>query len=192
MRIIQRESTRRNVLAAARALFCAEGVDAVSMEDVAHAANVGRATVYLHFTGKHALLVALLTEDWASQLRLFRKLGDNGQVDDGAIESWLGRVIDGMRSAQGSFAIHRIALGQDERLADMHRAHRRMLASVLLDRLATLGASEVGIRVEAVMIVAEIEYLAAAAAVEWNAEETAAGVKLMTDRLAAFAARPTG
>jgi AcrR family transcriptional regulator len=62
-----RADARRNrekVLAAARAVFAEQGVDA-QMEDVARRADVGVGTVYRHFPTKDALLNALSDELFA-------------------------------------------------------------------------------------------------------------------------------
>jgi AcrR family transcriptional regulator len=59
-----RADARRNrekVLAAARAVFSEQGVDA-QMDDVARRADVGVGTVYRHFQTKDALLMALTDE----------------------------------------------------------------------------------------------------------------------------------
>jgi AcrR family transcriptional regulator len=62
-----RADARRNrekVLAAARAVFADQGVDA-QMDDVARRADVGVGTVYRHFPTKDALLTALTNELFA-------------------------------------------------------------------------------------------------------------------------------
>ena len=62
-----RADARRNrekVLAAARAVFAEQGVDA-QMDDVARQADVGVGTVYRHFPTKEALLNALSDEVFA-------------------------------------------------------------------------------------------------------------------------------
>lgn len=186
-RAAYREATRRNILAAARNLFMTSGVDGASMDDVAIAADVGRATVYLHFAGKQPLLEALLLEDWERQARLFAQ-SPNGETADGdAIATWLRRVVEGMRRASASFALHRVALGQNEAVAGLHRAHRLRLAAVLRERL--LGPNDRGMireRIESLMIVAEIEYLAAAAVTEWQSDEIAVAITAMAERLDAF------
>jgi AcrR family transcriptional regulator len=59
-----RADARRNrerILAAARACFAADGIDA-QMDDVARRAKVGVGTVYRHFPDKAALLAALAAE----------------------------------------------------------------------------------------------------------------------------------
>lgn len=53
---------RRKVLAAAAELFAARGVAAVSMDDVATAAGVGKGTLYRRFGDKSGLAAALLDE----------------------------------------------------------------------------------------------------------------------------------
>lgn len=51
---------RTRILAAAEALFAERGVDAVSMDDVAAAAGVGKGTLYRRFGDKAGLGVAIL------------------------------------------------------------------------------------------------------------------------------------
>lgn len=194
LRSIQRADTRRRLLVAARTLFRTNGVENVSMEDIARGAAVGRATIYLHFPGKPSLLTALLDEDWAGQLVLFERLGDIDADDQEALTAWLLRVVEGMRKAQDSFAIHRAAMGQNPDLVAAHHEHRRKLA-VLLQRALHAGASRpratVEGEIEAEMIVAEIEYFATAAVMMWTQEEVAVGLSLLTERLLRFV-RQTG
>jgi AcrR family transcriptional regulator len=54
---------RARVLDAAARLFAAEGVDAVSMEEVARAAGVGKATLYRRYADKGELSAALIDAD---------------------------------------------------------------------------------------------------------------------------------
>lgn len=51
---------RRAILDAATALFMAEGFGAVSMDSVARAAQVSKATLYAHFSGKEALFLEII------------------------------------------------------------------------------------------------------------------------------------
>ncbi|HWX50862.1 MAG TPA: TetR/AcrR family transcriptional regulator [Roseomonas sp.] len=52
---------RRAILDAAAALFMAEGFGAVSMDAVARAAQVSKATLYAHFPGKEALFLEIIS-----------------------------------------------------------------------------------------------------------------------------------
>src|SRR5438874_797892 len=53
---------RRKILEAAQALFAERGVDQVSMDDVARAAQVGKGTLYRRFGDRASLAFALLDE----------------------------------------------------------------------------------------------------------------------------------
>jgi AcrR family transcriptional regulator len=53
---------RRKILEAAQALFAERGVEHVSMDDVARAAQVGKGTLYRRFGDRSALALALLDE----------------------------------------------------------------------------------------------------------------------------------
>ena len=52
----KKERTRHEIYAAALSLFAARGFDAVSVEQICQAADVARATFFLHFHTKSALL----------------------------------------------------------------------------------------------------------------------------------------
>jgi AcrR family transcriptional regulator len=64
---------RRRVLAAAEELFASRGARAVTMEDIARAAGVGKGTLYRRFPDRASIAVALLDEhERALQERLLR------------------------------------------------------------------------------------------------------------------------
>lgn len=192
LRVAQREDTRRRLLAAGRRLFRDRGVEPVSMEEVASTAQVSRATVYLHFAGKPALLEALLEEDWAGQVKLFERLSSVDFSDSAKLCDWIMRVAEGMLKARDSFAIHRAALGQNPKLTIRHQQHRQCLAEILLK---AIGGMPVGREdqmhrdVEAELIVAELEYFATAAVLGWTREQVASGAALIAGRLQGFAQR---
>ena len=54
------ERAHRQVLEAAAELFAERGIDATSMDAIAHAAQVSKATVYKHWADKQALCLAVL------------------------------------------------------------------------------------------------------------------------------------
>ncbi|MEU8223113.1 helix-turn-helix domain-containing protein [Kribbella sp. NPDC048915] len=55
-----RERTRREIVRQAMALFQANGYNATSLQDIATAAGCSKATVLYHFSGKPAVLAAVL------------------------------------------------------------------------------------------------------------------------------------
>lgn len=192
LRITRREGTRRSLLSAARAEFRLRGVDKVAMEEIAGAAGVSRATVYLHFPGKPALLEALLEEDWEGQVRLFERLGEIDLGDPGRLEGWVMRVAEGMRRARDSFGIHWAALGQNPELTIRHHEHRERLARVLArtaGRDVPDPAANLAGAVEAELIVAELEHFATAAAIGWSDAQVSLALPLIVRRLSDFAER---
>jgi len=53
----KKERTRQEIYRAAMELFVARGFDAVTVEDICHAADVAKGTFFLHFPAKDALLL---------------------------------------------------------------------------------------------------------------------------------------
>lgn len=71
---------RERLLESARGLFAAEGIRAVSVEQLLDASDVGRASFYRHFASKDDLVVAVLThysERWRALLN--RQIPERGQ-----------------------------------------------------------------------------------------------------------------
>jgi AcrR family transcriptional regulator len=58
----EKSDTRLRILKAARGVFGREGLAAVTMEQIAHEASVGVATVYRHFGDKESLIRAYIEE----------------------------------------------------------------------------------------------------------------------------------
>lgn len=66
------ERNRAAILAAAGRLICEEGLDRVSMDDIAAAAEVGKGTLFRRFTDREGLIRALIddrTEQWWGRVR---------------------------------------------------------------------------------------------------------------------------
>lgn len=63
--LVAQVSGRARILSAARALFTAQGFAAVSMQQIADAAAVNKATLYHHFRDKEDLFVSVMMEEFA-------------------------------------------------------------------------------------------------------------------------------
>ncbi|MCL2600307.1 MAG: TetR/AcrR family transcriptional regulator, partial [Treponema sp.] len=51
----EKAARRKNILSCTRELIMSQGVDRVSMEDIAHKAELSKATLYLYFPSKEAI-----------------------------------------------------------------------------------------------------------------------------------------
>ena len=183
LRTIQKETTRARILATARQLFRDSGIAGVSMDDIASAAEVGRATIYLHYSGKPALLVDLLNEDWERQARLFERLAAEKTIDRAVMSAWLNKVVRGVQGAKDSFVLHRFALSLDDNVGVSHQAHRTRLASILTRRFTAFSDDPVRLKIEGALMVAQLEHLGIASAISWDARETQLAVELLTEAL---------
>jgi AcrR family transcriptional regulator len=72
----EREKTerRRSILNCARALILSQGVDRVSMEDIARKAELSKATLYLYFSGKEIIFNEICEESARIFLGHFKPL----------------------------------------------------------------------------------------------------------------------
>ena len=76
----EREKTerRRAILNCARELILLQGVDQVSMEDIARKAELSKATLYLYFSGKEVIFNEICEEAARFFLNHFKPLLENG------------------------------------------------------------------------------------------------------------------
>lgn len=150
---------RRKVLAAAEELFAARGVAAVSMDDVAAAAGVGKGTLYRRFGDKSGLASALLDERESQLQRDLLSgpppLGPGAEPVDrlaAFVDAYLGFVIthlDLVAMSQTASAGARLRIGShrlwvrhcDMLLAEAGTPDPQVRADVLL---AALTAEQVG------------------------------------------------
>ncbi|MDO9712799.1 TetR/AcrR family transcriptional regulator [Paracraurococcus lichenis] len=113
---------RRAILAAATRLFMAEGYGAVSMDAVAKAAAVSKATLYAHFGAKDRLFAAIITEACETMRGL--ACGEAGAEDlppRAALRRlgrhWLGFLLD-----RHAVAVRRIVVAEGPRFPELARA----------------------------------------------------------------------
>jgi AcrR family transcriptional regulator len=91
----EREKTerRRAILNCARELILSQGVDQVSMEDIARKAELSKATLYLYFSGKEVIFNEICEDAARFFLNHFKPLLENGVSGmDGIRYFWRGYV----------------------------------------------------------------------------------------------------
>ncbi|MGG5823790.1 TetR/AcrR family transcriptional regulator [Falsiroseomonas sp. HW251] len=118
-RILSRK--RRAILDAAALLFCGQGYGAVSMDAVAKAAGVSKATLYAHFTGKDALFAEIVAERLA-QVRAETEAQAPHDLPPAEALRAMGRHWLRFMLAPRTLAIYRIVIGEGARFPDLARA----------------------------------------------------------------------
>ena len=89
-----RDATRRRIIAAARKVFVKKGYTKATIEEITAAAGVSRATLYLHFDSKSALLAAATEKMRAEAMEGLRQLKDVLIRDDRAdLRQWVEWVL---------------------------------------------------------------------------------------------------
>lgn len=84
---------RQTLLDVAARLFAERGVEAVTMSEIAEAANVGKGTLYRHFASKTELCHALLDHEQRElQQRTFARLNDRNAAPRETLEWFLTEV----------------------------------------------------------------------------------------------------
>jgi AcrR family transcriptional regulator len=143
-RALQAEQTRRDILAAARRLFVAQGYAATTLKDVAREAGVSVQTIYDSVGGKHDLVLRLndLIDEEADVTQIAVPLA--GETDPAAVARIPARITARLIERCGD--ILRVVLagsladpGLAVLLREGQRRHRAG-ADAVAARLAALGA----------------------------------------------------
>ena len=91
----EREKTERRkaILNSTRELILSQGVERVSMEDIARKAELSKATLYLYFTGKEVIFNEICEEAARDFLELFKPLLETGLTGIAALRCfWQGYI----------------------------------------------------------------------------------------------------
>jgi AcrR family transcriptional regulator len=134
---------RRQVLAAAARLFAARGVAAVSMDEIAREAAVGKGTLYRRYAHKGELCQALLDENTRRlQAEALDRLRDTGESAVAQLE-YLLDILAGHNDENAELlcAVHDAAFGARRDILYRSAAYewRRMTALALLRRAVARG-----------------------------------------------------
>lgn len=117
-------STADRIRTSARKLFYENGYQASSVGEIAKAAGVSRATIYLHFRTRDDILFEILKEDMRDQLQHFDRLAALPQVNKTAIKKWLLALQKAMDAHRASINLFVVAFDLSKELkasADRHR-----------------------------------------------------------------------
>jgi TetR/AcrR family transcriptional regulator, mexJK operon transcriptional repressor len=112
---------RQAIISAAGELFVAHGYGAVSMDAVARAAGVSKATLYAHFASKDLLFASIISQACRESVAVADILPDPS-ADIGDELSALGGRILRFLLQDRALAIHRVVIGESIRFPELGRA----------------------------------------------------------------------
>lgn len=180
----QRRLTRRRIADAARQCFYEHGVSETSVDQIARLAGVGRATLYLHFANKDAILLELLNANLRGVRLIYRELCDAPYVDVGAARAWLVEYVAALKRHRDAMPLFHLGLASDEAARNMLDAHRDTLATMLGARFPALGDGDARTGARLVLTIARIDQFASAAAEDTPRIDVDTGLDLVAEELA--------
>lgn len=131
------EPTRRTaerILIAARKAFSGKGFFAATVDEIAVAAGLSRATVYLHYRSKDEMLIDLLRENLAAQLEVYAQLASLKRATASSIRKWLLLFRRELDEQRGSLNLFATAGALDLRLEPYVVQHRDNIIDLLGQR----------------------------------------------------------
>ncbi|MGQ9365352.1 TetR/AcrR family transcriptional regulator [Azospirillum sp. ST 5-10] len=106
------------ILRAAGTLFLEAGYGAVSMDAVARAANVSKATLYAHFHSKEALFAAMITGECRHHMASL-SVEEVGRMEAGAALRLIARRFLALILSPKALAAHRVVIGEAHRFPEL-------------------------------------------------------------------------
>jgi TetR/AcrR family transcriptional repressor of mexJK operon len=112
---------RHAILAAASELFMAQGYGAASMDAVARAAGVSKATLYAHFASKDRLFATIINDACHENMTLAELLPEDA-TDLGVALTALGQRMLRFLLEDRALAMHRVVIAESVRFPELGRA----------------------------------------------------------------------
>ncbi|MGW3248563.1 TetR/AcrR family transcriptional regulator [Streptomyces sp. NPDC001070] len=158
LRTEQRDLTRNRVLDGAVTVFADKSFVVATMEDIARAAGVTRATVYAHFGGKAEIIAALTDRVYQVTDGLYAELAAVPQWTRAGVHAWLGRAAASWRvltpTIRVLLAATPSAAGDDGSARDRYlAAHERYVSLLTADARRWRGVTAAQARQRALMAV---------------------------------------
>jgi AcrR family transcriptional regulator len=126
---------RERMLEAARSLFLAHGYGAVSMDAVARAAGVSKATLYAHFESKDRLFATIIATTCSRKWEFLESLSDEGGLRQALID--IASACLGLMLREDSLAVYRMTIAESARFPELGRAFYENGPQAFRERLAT-------------------------------------------------------
>ncbi len=187
-----KDVTRRRICDAARECFIELGLDRTSVEEITVRAGVSRATFYVYFTNKHDVLIEFLRETERERRMLFAHLLRLPKVSRAAVRAWIASHIAAHRAHRRNLHLFHIGLATNPAVQEAIVESRTKIIELLgrrYESFALKGRPSRALarrRVEATLMIIQLEQFCASVANEDNSMDEEAGLDVLTDRLFAF------
>ena len=173
--------TREHIMEAALEAFAERGYAAVTIDDIVRRAGIGRATFYLHFDSKAAVLRELRNTRmtvWSQQ-----DAPRGGAGGRPSIRAFFEKVVDFYTSAPELYQALHQARAADPEFAAAHRATMEANVSEWIEADAMPGADESRLRLAIAMMYTMVDsFMYLWLADGWSLDREAA-IEAMTDAL---------
>jgi AcrR family transcriptional regulator len=184
----QRKMTRRRITDAARECFYEQGVAETSVEEIARRAGVGRATLYLHFANKDAILLDLIASNMRGVRQIYAELCDARRVDAAVVRAWLQDYIAALRRHREAMPLFHLGLATDAGARQHLDDNREALAEMLRARFPALTSDDPRLPVRLALGIERIDQFARAAAEDTPRYDVELGLDLVAEEIAALLA----
>lgn len=186
--------TRARIRRAARVCFAKADLRTVSLEDIAAEAGIGRATLYLYYPNKTALLSELIAQNLRATDRIYGRLLDLPAVTLSNVRDWVAAYVNGVRENNDGLNLFYADITLNEEVWQLIEAHRWRTIAALGQRYPALDVTidDEGVarrKCEAVMAIATIEHFCGAAARPDFQLDRDAGIDILAEHLLALLAR---
>lgn len=181
----QRRLTRRRICEAARRCFYEYGVANTSIDQIARAAGVGRATLYLHFSNKEGILLELLESNLRGVRRIFGQLNGLERVDKASAKRWLEAYVAELRRHRDAMPLFQLGLATDPSARRLLDEHRNCIAEALSEHFPAESRADVRARTRLILAVARVDQVASAAAADEPHIDIDVAMDLAAEELAA-------
>jgi AcrR family transcriptional regulator len=193
LRESHKDLTRRRIRAAARDLFIENGADFTTIDGIAARAGIGRATFYLHYQNKTEVLLDIIQQTETARREIFRQLLRMPKVTPAAIRAWMARFIEIVgEHKQSDLRLIEIGRGAHSGAENIVISSRAQIVEELGARYERFriggrpSAARERKRVEAMLMIAQIEQFCACVVHQPGSYDLDAGLDVLSRRLWEF------
>ncbi|MBA4763139.1 TetR/AcrR family transcriptional regulator [Sphingomonas sp.] len=190
IRQAHKDLTRARIAEAARQCFYEKGVSETSFEDIATAAGVRRATVYLHFANKSAILADLLLHNLEEVRLIYERLCGLRAYNVASVKKWLESYVRALVRHRQAMRLFQIGMATDDTVRVMIENYRESVVRSLGRQFAAFAPEAGRAHAAAVLMVVKIDFVADAAAQPEPRLEVEAALDLVAEELSAMLAEP--